>query len=382
MKVLIIIVSLSLVAIGNCDLKLQESPETLKLVHVFFRHGSRTPEFKDTYPNDPYKLKDFMPMGWGQLTNAGKQRAYKLGKMLRQRYDSFLGDIYTSEMVSTTSTDFDRTKMTALLVLAGLFPPSPSQQWDDELSWLPIPYYFEKGEQDFFIRRPTAYCPTYAKELDEVIISPIGQRMLKENRETLEYISENTGKKVTSLIDAFRIYQTLNAEENMNLTLPQWTEEIYPKKVHELAAMRCHLENYNAVLKRLNGGRILKRVIEHMKAKAGIATNTHNLIPNERKIYLYSGHENNVINILAAMDLFVPHVPKYSAAVIIELHFFKEFELWAVKVLYAREVNAEPEVQSLEGCNTLCPLNDFIDITSPHVPTNYTAECASVTYLG
>lgn len=37
-----------------------------------FRHGSRTPELKDVFPNDPHKEEDFMPMGWGQLTNVSK----------------------------------------------------------------------------------------------------------------------------------------------------------------------------------------------------------------------------------------------------------------------------------------------------------------------
>lgn len=39
--------------------------------------------------------------------------------------------------------------MTALLVLAGLYPPSPIQQWNDDLEWMPIPYHFERGEHDY-----------------------------------------------------------------------------------------------------------------------------------------------------------------------------------------------------------------------------------------
>lgn len=38
----------------------------------FFRHGSRTPEVQDLYPNDPYDLDTFQPMGLGQLTNVSK----------------------------------------------------------------------------------------------------------------------------------------------------------------------------------------------------------------------------------------------------------------------------------------------------------------------
>ncbi|GJQ72573.1 hypothetical protein Trydic_g1241 [Trypoxylus dichotomus] len=354
----------------------QQSEESLQLVHVFFRHGSRTPELHHTYPTDIYKEEDFLPMGWGQLTNVGKQRAYKLGKLLRNRYDSFLGDIYTPELVEATSTDFDRTKMTALLVLAGLFPPAPSQMWDDALSWIPIPYRFEKDEYDYFIRRPTGYCPTYVAELDKIYESAVYRRVLDEYKEVLKYIEENTGKPIRTLDDVFGIFQTLYAETQMNFTLPGWTKSVFPDPISFLAGLQCNFENYNDILKRLNGGRMLKKVIEHMEKKAN-----NSLTPTGRKIYLYSGHENNVINILAALNVFTPHVPNYSAAAVIELHKLNETGGYGVKVLYAKDVSAEPEVQQIPGCESLCNLNKFLQITKLHVPVNYTAECCSNTFL-
>lgn len=347
----------------------------LELVQVFFRHGSRTPEKKDVYPTDPYTLQDFMPMGWGQLTNTGKQRAYQLGKLLRKRYDSFLGDIYTPDIAVTTSTDYDRTKMSALLVLAGLFPPAPSQRWNEELNWNPIPYHMDKTDYDYFIRRPTGYCPQYVTELDKVLGSEVVKKMLDGHRKTLDYMAKHAGKPMDTLMDAFRLYQTLNAEANLNMTLPKWTESIYPQPLELMAAQQCFWENYSDTLKRLNGGRILGKVIENMMAKAG------NLTPG-RKIYLYSGHENNVINILASLKLFDAHVPKYSAAVILELHRLQSDE-HAVKVFYARDVFDEPTAMPLGTCeDNLCPFDKFLDYTRPYVPVNYTAECRSGINLG
>lgn len=74
-------------------------------------------------------------------------------------------------------------------------------------------------------------------------------------------------------------------------------------------------------------GRILKKVIENMVQKAN-----GSLVPQQRKIFLFSGHENNVINILATLNLFRPHVPKYSAAVVIELHYLQDIQDHIVKV--------------------------------------------------
>lgn len=39
--------------------------------------------------------------------------------------------------------------MSALLAMAGMFPPAPSQQWDDKLQWLPIPLTYERNGLDF-----------------------------------------------------------------------------------------------------------------------------------------------------------------------------------------------------------------------------------------
>jgi hypothetical protein len=367
MKLVVIIWSVA--ALSIC---IDANHETLRLVHVFFRHGSRTPELKDAYPTDPYTFETFAPMGWGALTNKGKQGSYKLGQVLRTRYDSFLGDIYIPETVAAYSTDYERTKMTVLLVLAGLFPPSRSQTWNESIPWMPIPYRYDKDRYDFTLRRPTYYCPTYVKELEEVLSSDVVQREIKAKRHIYEYLEEKTKKPMREMLNVLGVYQTLNAEDVMNLTLPEWTKSVYPDEVHEITAKRCFYENYNSILKRLNGGRMLGKVIDQMVNKANST-----LVPLERKIFLYSGHENNVINILAALNLFQPHVPKYTASAIVELHWITELQSHGVKVLYLRDADSTPEVLKLEGCDTLCPLNDFIRITEPHVPVNYTAECHS-----
>lgn len=74
-------------------------------------------------------------------------------------------------------------------------------------------------------------------------------------------------------------------------------------------------------------GRMLGLVIKNMVEKAN-----NSLSPAGRKIYLYSGHENNVINILAALNLYAPHVPNYNAAVIIELVYLEETGTHVVRV--------------------------------------------------
>lgn len=75
--------------------------------------------------------------------------AFTLGQVLRKRYNNFLGDIWTPEVAYAQSTDVDRTKMSGMLVLAGLFPPSISQMWNEKIPWLPVPLNYDKEELDY-----------------------------------------------------------------------------------------------------------------------------------------------------------------------------------------------------------------------------------------
>lgn len=47
------------------------------------------------------------------------------------------------------SSDTELSKMTALLIAAGLWPPPPEQVWNDTLPWQPVPYTYPPRRQDF-----------------------------------------------------------------------------------------------------------------------------------------------------------------------------------------------------------------------------------------
>nr|CAI5860835.1 unnamed protein product [Callosobruchus analis] len=361
----------------------KDEMDTLKLIHVFFRHGARTPELKHVFPTDPYGADAFAPMGYGQLTNLGKWQAFRLGERLRDRYDRFLRKVYHPEDVYALSTDFDRTKASLLLVLAGLYPPVDTQRWHESLNWQPIATHYKEDHLDYFLRRPNKYCPAYMAELDQALKSDKHQEYLKSMMSTLEYLTEHTGIQVKTTSAAFGVYQTIRAEQVMNLTLPKWTENgIYPEALTQLAIRQCLVENSTPRLRRLNGGRSLQKVIDNMIAKIECR-----LRPTNRKIFLYSGHENNVVNLLTALGFFdsseEQHFPNYSSAVVIELHRGKEDH--AVQILYLRDVEAEYEAIEIKGCegteDNLCPLKDFIRLTKDVVPVNYTDECQSLVNL-
>ncbi|KAJ1101649.1 hypothetical protein NDU88_006715 [Pleurodeles waltl] len=103
-----------------------------------YRHGDRSA--RESYPNDPHK-EDAWPQGYGQLSTIGMNQHYKLGQYLKKRYQGFLNATYNRDEIYVRSTDYDRTLMSAEANLAGMYPPTGEQIWNDTIPWQPIPVH-------------------------------------------------------------------------------------------------------------------------------------------------------------------------------------------------------------------------------------------------
>ena len=81
-------------------------------------------------------------------------RMYKLGDVLREKYNEFLGPDYNINDLYSVSTNSNRMKVSLLLVLASLYPPSLStyQKWHNTLDWTPIAPEFLPIEKDFLFQ--------------------------------------------------------------------------------------------------------------------------------------------------------------------------------------------------------------------------------------
>ena len=130
----------------------------LQLVHLLYRHGDRTPI--KPYATDPYKDSSHWPVGFGQLTSRGKMQQFELGQWIRKRYDGFLSSNYSEQEIVVRSTDVDRTLMSAMSNLAGLYPPAGYWQWNQDLAWQPIPVHTVPQEEDTLLSSH-ATCPRY-----------------------------------------------------------------------------------------------------------------------------------------------------------------------------------------------------------------------------
>lgn len=106
--------------------------------------------------------------------------------------------------------------MSALCNLAGLFPPVESQIWNEGLLWQPIPVHSLPDSMDHLLstNRP---CPRYSYEKKKLKQSNKIRKLRKRLKPFLEFLTEKSGRKITSLFHVRKLYNTLYVEELKNL---------------------------------------------------------------------------------------------------------------------------------------------------------------------
>jgi len=347
-------------------LSLHQGLEGLKLVHLLYRHGDRTPI--SPYPTDPYKDRKLWPVDFGQLTSRGKMAHFRLGQWLRQRYNGFLGSDYNDKEILVRSTDVDRTLMSAQSNLAGLFPPKGYLKWNPHLDWQPIPVHTMPLKYDSLLSSH-ADCPRFEQLQEELKQSQWMMNLYNDNKDLFQYISNNTGWNITDIRKLDYVYDTLLCETVHNMSLPEWTGKVFPHgKFQELRDLSFIMDTYTHELKRLKGGPFIKELVSHLEDFVN-----GDLDPPERKLFMYSAHDTTISTVLNSLDVFDPVAPSYAALVMFE--FFEENSQYFVQILYRNDSTRDPYVLTLKGCDSKCSFSKFKDLTSSIIPSNWDAEC-------
>lgn len=114
--------------------------------------------------------------------------------------------------------------------------------------------------------------------------------------------------------DAQELFFILECENEWNLTLPEWTEDVYPEQLANAAIRVYSYHNYDPILRKINSGYHLKKILDDFKSKMD-----GTLSPSERRMFLYSGHESTLGYMLEALKQDVEHIPPYGSALAFEL---------------------------------------------------------------
>uniref|UniRef100_U5ES63 Putative lysosomal & prostatic acid phosphatase n=1 Tax=Corethrella appendiculata TaxID=1370023 RepID=U5ES63_9DIPT len=332
---------------------------TLRMVHVFLRHGERTPA--DTYPTDPYLNFTFPPFGLGALTSNGIQSMIDNGKWLRKRYQNLLPK-FNQQDIYAQCTDVSRTKKSTSLNLEGMFPLSETNNQQ-------IPYTFQPLAEDTLLLVRTG-CARYDEALQEVNNLPAIKKMMDDNKPLLKDLSFITNMSIVTPDDVQSLFSTLRSEVlyEPKLVLPKWTQDYYPDKLLPLTLESFRLNIYTDEMQRIKGGQFLKLLVNNWTSfiKNGYSDNA-------RKFNLFLGHDSTSVNILAALGIWRNEFPDFGIGGIVELYEGKNLKYF-VKVYY-KELGKEPELRKIPGCNEECTLEEFVNVRSKTISTDLNKEC-------
>ena len=216
-------------------------------------------------------------------------------------------------------------------------------------------------------------CPAYEKELNNTYRSQYLKRIDEENKELYQYLSDNSGAKIDSILDLEYLYNTLDIEHDHNFKLPAWTKSVFPHKMKDLATLSLAVFTYTDTMKRLKGGPIVADIVHNMAKKV-----VRTLNPN-RKIFLYSGHDITLVSVLRALGFEERFKPDPGASLIVELHRPNDGGEHLVEILYLNNTEtSDPVVLKMSNCKDPCTLKEFLDITRPVIPDNWDKECKDV----
>ncbi|XP_063241774.1 prostatic acid phosphatase-like [Bacillus rossius redtenbacheri] len=361
--------NLLLVLILNQVLASEENLGTIIFSSVLYRHGDRSPT--RSYPNDPYNdVARYWPRGYGQLSEIGEEQHYRLGSYLRQRYSDLLPLTYNYNDTHIRSTDVDRTLASALCNLAGLYPPSNKSRVWPHVAFQAIPVHTETQDHDHLLQS-TYSCRKYNKVLSYVERSKEYQCVMNLTARLQKEVAAFAGYSTYTSV----IYDILFIEELYNLTLPSWVWSYYPNPLKNLHLFDEFITAAGTTeLQRLSAGPMLKEIIENMQRKINGTLNP------DRSLYVYSAHDSTIVNTLQALKVFNGILVPYASTVLTELRALNNS--YYVTVSYKNSTETEPYLLQLPGCDSLCPLDQFVELTKEVIPDDLDTECAEEVTAG
>ncbi|XP_066936436.1 lysophosphatidic acid phosphatase type 6-like [Clytia hemisphaerica] len=289
----------------------------------------------------------------GELTRIGRKQALQLGNMLKKRYqekNSFLSDVFKSNDISIRSSNIERTILTALFIIEGLFGKENIQG---------EPLEIEVKERD----NETMYPNWYACEA------------LKEWKSTINYLNftpdiASFTKECNALIGCesdpihmVALDDIIKCRKSHGFRLPKELhgyEEMIGEEAAETFKTILEGENRSVGLKR-SIGCLLNELCENMeKVVKGCS---------EFKLKLFSGHDTTLLALLLVLSQwFGGCSPSFASHIIFEVYKNQSNGKHYINVIYnGEELNFEQQERYL-------PLTEFLERIKLYRKTSLNAE--------
>lgn len=334
----------------------EEELKTIRMVAIVFRHGARNPT--ESYPNDPYINKNW-PGGLGALNTKGSRQMYRLGQHLRLRYYRLLPEdgLYSRDEMKIQSSAAERAIMSAQSFLAGFTPPLENNK-PLPILWQPVAVSTIPRDRDTLIAQRRV-CPKYDQMLAKLYIDPPDDIKLlnQKNVNLYKVLSKNTGLNISRVIDVELLYNTLDVEKENGLTLPDWTEGVFPDKMLELTERSYSLFTETLYMKKVKGGALLGDIVDKMVKKR------NGLLSPNRRIFIYSGHDVTLVNLMNAIGILddTSRKPDYGATLVFELHhsYLYRDDMEIKLFYYFNSEDRFPKEVPIPNCDHPCSLAGF-----------------------
>ncbi|CAG5017008.1 unnamed protein product [Parnassius apollo] len=342
----------------------------MSLAFVVNRHGERTPSVNElSLSGEKEKLKNLTYIeGFSGLTNVGKRTAYQIGKFIRHRYGSqgfqLLSNIYHQNEISVRSTGKERTKMTAGVALAAVYPPEVAQQWDEVLGkvWQPVPYSALPLSEDYLLYFTN--CKRFKDLLENVKKESIHEEFVMFN-DLIPILKTQTGRNFTENPMLFlTIIQLFRSQVALGIHVPQWAKPILAR-LDEASILAYKLFCKTDEMKRIGGGVMLNDFIS--AANEIIAGKTVT-----KRFRLFSAHDFNVRALMDVTNITQSEqiAPDYGSLFAIELYKSKSSGQFTVLPVYLPKAG-ESDAQYLHftGCenDNYCDYKHFADLTKEYL---------------
>lgn len=181
------------------------------------------------------------------------------------------------------------------------------------------------------------------------------------------YVSFNTGLKINDFSPLFKLYYNLKSQENYGLRLPDWTEKVFPSPLDKTVIEFYKSLTISTEGKKFVAGFLLKSILEEMKEKISRKA------PDNRKIYLYSGHEITIAFLLITLGVFDEKPPNFGSYVIMELHKLEND--YGIKFHYQNYDGQNPKILRPPFCDEdICKFNSVLRETEKYFPNDNECE--------
>ncbi|XGW09325.1 hypothetical protein V3C99_011545 [Haemonchus contortus] len=359
----------------------------LIFVQAVWRHGDRSPT--RTFPTDPFQERNwtFGGGGFGQLSPIGMKQHLNFGKLLRRIYVDemkFLSKKYSSKEIYIRSTDRNRTLLSAMSNLLGMYGQNdgnavPDHDYPSEEGWpigfVPVPIHTVENHIDYVLN-PGAECERQGQLWEMAKTSPELQAFMNRPDVValLEKLSKDTGIKVTidnlgTVGDPLLVEQ---AHKNETLRkVNKWFSDTLYKEVirifNKVLAYRNGIYNGTLMMNNLDigneiqkirGGSLVNDMYMHMNIKLECINKSSNDCKwiNGLKYYAYSAHDTTVYALFSIFGIQSKVIstcgyPDYSAGAFVELWLNRADNKAYFKMRYHQN----------DGNVTLYPVTHLID---------------------